>query len=365
MMRAAATLCLLVVQARAALLRSGRHQGSPAPPAERSQPIHSINTTSNRSQPIHKVNITSVAPDSHVVSTLFSNRSTSSTSQNPAPPSMFVAVFTTRSTPIAKRQSIRALWKEVDGGTGHICARFVVCDALDGHQNSLLAEQAANGDMLFLSCVEGYAQGLLTMKVISSMRTYRNAPSVNDACMNRPFFMKVDDDTFVAGHRFRQGLSAAANMYGELIYAGVDLPAQPPQRNPASHWYEPYNTWPHQNYPPAMYGGPGYILGRAMLNRIIDEGIADSNVLWNEDRAVGVWVNSLQRRGVFINWVRIPGSNGFYWDQPVKTGVWAQYPYVLHHHLSQSCIQCLTNVDQGNNQAVFTDPCFQLDPLPG
>lgn len=277
---------------------------------------------------------------------------------------MFVAVFTTRDTPIEKRQSIRQLWQEVDGGSGHICARFVVCDAVDTFQPSLLAEHGANGDILFLSCQEGYAQGLLTRKVIAAARLYRQAANNNDPCLNRPLFMKVDDDTFVAGHRFRQGLASAASMYGELIYAGVDLPSQPPQRNPASHWYEPYNTWPHQNYPPAMYGGPGYILGRSMVTRIVDEGIADSNVLWNEDRAVGVWVNALQQRGVFVNWVRVPGSNGFYWDNPVKTGPWGNYPYVLHHHLSKSCILCLTNVDRTNVPSAPTDACFQLEPLP-
>lgn len=308
------------------------------------------------------VNITA-APASPVVSMLFNDRSNHSSRSASVAPSMFVAVFTTRSTPIEKRQAIRNLWREVDGGSGNICARFIVCDKLDNFQQSLLAEQSANGDLLFLACEEGYAQGLLTKKVIASMKVYRQAPNVNDECLNRPLFMKVDDDTFVAGHRFREGLSSAANMYGEEIYAGVDLPAQPPERNVASHWYEPYATWPHQNYPPAMYGGPGYILGRSMIHRIIDEGIADTHILWNEDRAVGVWVNALQQRGVFVNWIRVPGTNGFFWDKPVKGGAWGQYPYVLHHHLSKSCIYCMTTVDQGNNPSAVTDPCFALEPL--
>jgi len=351
MMWVAAALWLLVAPGDAVVLRAGRAQGSPA-------------RSTNSSVPdIHTFNITEI---DFPVSNLFAERSTHSTNstrQSPPPPSMFVAVFTTRSTLAIKRQSIRTLWQEVDGGTGNICARFVVCDKLDNFQQSLLAEHAQNGDMLFLTCEEGYAEGLLTKKVIAAMRSYRQAPNLNDPCMNRPLFMKVDDDTFVAGHRFREGLSTAANMYGELIYAGVDLPAQPPTRNPQSHWYEPYSTWPHQNYPPAMYGGPGYILGRSMIQRIVDEGIADSNILWNEDRAVGVWVNALQQRGVFVNWIRIPGSNGFYWDQPVKTGLWGAYPYVMHHHLSKACILCLTTIDQANNPGAITDPCFQLEPL--
>jgi len=347
-----AALWLLVPPANAALLRAGRLQGSPAVSTNISQPT------------ILSVNITDV--DMHTVSTLFTDRfteSANSTRQLPPPPSMFVAVFTTRDTPVAKRQSIRQLWQEVDGGTGQICARFVVCDKLDNWQPSLLAEHAQSGDMLFLTCEEGYAQGLLTKKVIAAMRAYSAAPGVNDACMNRPLFMKVDDDTFVGGHRFREGLSQAANMYGELLYAGVDLPSQPPSRNAQSHWYEPYTTWPHANYPPAMYGGPGYILGRSMIKRIIDEGIADQHILWNEDRAVGVWVNALQQRGVFVNWVRVPGSNGFYWDQPIKTGPWGQYPYVLHHHLSKACILCLATMDHANNPMADTTPCFALEPL--
>jgi len=336
--------------ADAALLRS---RGSPG----------SSTLSTNRTKPTNSSAVVTKEPDVHTVSTLFTDRFTK-TRQEPQAPTMFVAVFTTRATPIEKRQSIRQLWLEVDGGAGNICARFVVCNNMDNFQQSLLAEQQGHGDMLFLNCEEGYAQGLLTRKVIAVMRAYRQAPNSNDVCLNRPLIMKVDDDTFVAGHRFRQGLSSAVQLYGDLIYAGVDLPSQPPQRNPASHWYEPYQTWPHENYPPAMYGGPGYILGRSMVNRIIDEGIADSHVLYNEDRAVGVWVNVLQQRGVFVNWIRIPGSNGFHWDAPVKGGPWNQYPYVLHHHLSKACISCLTNIDRTNNPAAITDPCFALEPLP-
>lgn len=274
---------LLAVSADAAMLRSARQQSLPG----------------NSSRLVHKVNVTTFEPDVHGVSTLFTNRS--STRHNAVAPSMFVAVFTTRSTPVEKRQAIRTLWNEVDAGVGNICARFVVCDAHDNFQQSLSQEHATYGDLLFLRCSEGYAQGLLTLKVIAAMKAYRQSIETNDACLNRPLFMKVDDDTFVSGQRFREGLSSAANMYGELIYAGVDLPSQPPERNPSSHWYEPLISWPHQNYPAAMYGGPGYLLGRSMIQKIVDEGIADQHVLWNEDRAVGVWIMQLQARGVRVN----------------------------------------------------------------
>jgi len=335
---AVTSLCLLAAPACGALLRASPQQGAPALLTNRSMQVpHALFSASS-------VQVPALAVDS---------------------PMMFVAVLTTRATPVAKRGAIRGLWQEVDGGKGHICARFVVCKAADQHQKDLEAEHVAYGDLLFLDCQEGYAQGVLTKKVIAALRAFRLAPG-KDACLDRPLFMKMDDDTFVSGHRFRQGLSSAVGTFGaDFMYAGVDLPSQPPSRNASSPWYEPLSTWPHVNYPPAMYGGPGYILGRQLVTRIVDENIADTNVLFNEDRAVGVWVNLVEQRGAKVNWIRIPGTNGFSWDHPVKSGPWGMYPYTLHHHLSKACIQCLTMVDQANNGNYLLDSCFAQEPLPG
>jgi len=335
---AVTVFCFFAAPARGALLRASSQQGTPALLTNRSMQVpHALFSASSVQAP-------ALVADS---------------------PMMFVAVLTTRATPVAKRGAIRGLWQEVDGGKGHICARFVVCKAADQHQKDLEAEHVAYGDLLFLDCQEGYAQGVLTKKVIAALRAFRLAPG-KDACLDRPLFMKMDDDTFVSGHRFRQGLSSAVGTFGaDFMYAGVDLPAQPPERNSSSPWYEPLSTWPHINYPPAMYGGPGYILGRGLVTRIIDETIADTNVLFNEDRAVGVWVNAIEQRGAKVNWIRIPGTNGFSWDHPVKSGPWGMYPYTLHHHLSKACIQCLTMVDQSNNGNYLLDSCFAQEPLPG
>lgn len=281
-------------------------------------------------------------------------------------PDMFVAVMTTRSTPTDKRNAIRTLWKAVDGGQGKICARFIICKADDQEQLNLIAEQSTYGDMLFLHCAEGYAKGLLTKKVIASMRAYREAPQKKDSCLNRQLYMKMDDDTFVAGNRFRAGLHSAISKYGsEFVYAGVDVPGNAPERNVSSPWYEPPSIWPHDLYAPAMYGGPGYILGRTMVQRMIDEKIAESNILWNEDRAVGVWVDNLTKKGVKVTWVRIPGTNGFKWDHAVKTGSWLMYPYTLHHHLSAPCIRCLIAIEKANNAHATVDDCFKLQPKHG
>lgn len=363
---AVAALCILVVPSNAAMLRSTPQQGAEM---VRSNNISKTSPVGPAKNSTGHSRLLPPGPNSTGPSVFFTSQPAPGQAPVTDAPQMFVAVLTTRATPIEKRMAIRGLWNEVDGGSGHICARFVVCQGADTHQVALQNEHAQFGDMLFLPCAEGYAQGLLTKKVIEALRAYRNAAGATGGdgqCLDRPLFMKMDDDTFVAGHRFRQGLSAAVGQYGtDFMYAGVDLPGQPPSRDVSSPWYEPVQTWPYPNYPPAMYGGPGYILGRALVHRMIDEGVADSHVLWNEDRAVGVWVHVLESKGAMVAWIRIPGTNGFYWDNPVKWGTWGMYPYTLHHHLSKACIYCLTLVDQTNDPNAVLDSCFAQEPLPG
>jgi hypothetical protein len=392
----------------------GTSQGSLTPPAD----------LSKEGQP---ASVTSL--DAAAVSMLFSGRSERQTLQSP-PPDLFVAVFTSRAAPMENRSAIRALWREVDGGSGRICARFAICKrakqasysytigekvkrrvaegiwgtgyvtsvkplqvtveadpnaigynwdevrplaeqpkAVDTHEEALQAEANSHGDILFLPCDEGYASGLLTKKLAAAMEAYLDASKQgsSDACMNKSLFMKTDDDTYVVGHRFRRGLAAAASLYGESIFAGVEA-AEPkyhiPLRKVWSQWYEPLAVWPNSSYPRSLFGGPGYILGRSMIRRIFDEGIAYKYMLWNEDRAISVWVDALQQRGVSVNWVHIPGSNGFPWDYPVKAGPWELYPYVLHHHLNHLCIQCLVDAEIANNPDFEIDACFKLDDMP-
>lgn len=274
-------------------------------------------------------------------------------------PNMFVAILTARSSTKESRDAVRGLWDEVDDGTGSICARFAVCMGSDEYDDGLKAESAERGDLLFLNCSEGYTEGLLTKKVIAIMKTYRHA---GDECLDRPLFMKADEDTFVAGHHFRQALSKAVASYGSSsIYAGVEARVRTVSRNSKSRWYEPYSTFAPVHFPPAMYGGTGYILGRQLVQEIVDEDIADSHILWNEDRAVGVWISVLEQHGAAISWVHFPGSNGFNWDHAKRKGKWRDYPYALHHHLSKECISCLVEMDRQNNPDAEIDKCFALD----
>jgi len=296
----------------------------------------------------------------------------------PEIPSMFVAIMTQRDRPVLERNAIRELWNSVNANSGRICYRFIVCkrdpgklstDSLSGKillEQSLVAEQTAYGDLLLLDCEEGYAEGMLTKKVIATMDAYRNAASRPDAwCLDRALFMKTDDDTFVAGQHFRFNLASAAALTGTShMYAGVYSPEAPVVRNDTSHWFEPQKLWPNSTYPPAMYGGPGYILGKSIVREMIDQKVTQKFVLWNEDRAVGVWISLLEQKGVQVNWTRLPGTNGFSWDFPVKNGTWGAYPYALQHHLSRACIVCLAMFERAKNPNVSIHSCFQLDPIP-
>lgn len=274
-------------------------------------------------------------------------------------PGIFVAIFTSRSTPKSRRDAMRELWREVDGGSGSVCARFALCKATDENETRLRSESAEHGDLLFLDCSEGYFGGKLTRKVISVAKAYRHAAVTGDACMDRPLLMKVDDDTFVASRRFRQQLSHAVANYGsDFLYAGVEPTSHEVIRDQNNKWYEPLSTWPLAEFPRAMYGGTGYILGRQLVQKIIDESVADANVLWNEDRAVGVWVHKFEQRGVAVHRVNFAGTNGFWWDHFVKKGSWREYPYALHHRLSKESISCLLDMDRRNNPDAQVDNCF-------
>merc|ERR1712232_33636 len=200
-----------------------------------------------------------------------------------------------------------------------------------------------------MGCQEGYGNGLLTQKVITVLNAF--VGNVGDPCLARSFLMKTDDDTFVAGNRLYGRVSQFALQYGENSYMGVPLPVTMPIRDPNHKWYEPPEVYPEASYPVAHYGGPGYILGRAVVREMVGAHIPDSNILWNEDRAVGVWVHKLEENfHMTVNRLTIPGTNGFDWNYPVFTGRWADYPYALAHHVDKKSIKCLTDIDLANNQ---------------
>jgi len=248
------------------------------------------------------------------------------------------------------------MWKNVDGGDGRICVRHVFCNAADDLQSGLHAEAALNTDMLFLDCQEGYGQGMLTRKLIATMQMFLN--NSQDLCINRPLFFKTDDDTFVAGLRFRQFLQTAWDKHGQSMYAGVSVANTRVIRDMSNPWYEPLEVFGATYYPPTMRGGPGYILGRSTIEHFFAHRFVDA-VLWNEDRAVGVWVDKARKSGLPIAEVEVPGSNGYWWDHDnVRSGSWLSYPYILHHKVSEYGMACLLSIDIRGNGADFIDSCF-------
>mmetsp|Transcript_50273 Transcript_50273/g.92906 ORF Transcript_50273/g.92906 Transcript_50273/m.92906 type:complete len:427 (+) Transcript_50273:84-1364(+) len=269
---------------------------------------------------------------------------------------MSVFVFSARHNNISRRDAVRRVWTQVDQPRGQVCMRFAMCNSpSDEHTDALAAEQAKFADLLLLDCEEGYFHGLLTKKLIAAMKYYVHSSS--NPCMNRQLFMKVDDDTFVSGHNFRRSLHDVLLQHPDSLYAGVFAEKGPPHRNPASKYYEPVSAWP-TDYPPAMYGGPGYLLGRSLVEHIVTSGVAEKHILFGEDRAVGVWISELEQTGVGVNWLHMRGNNGFMLDPYHNTGAWEKYPYAMLHELSEFSIACLADLEEKKDPRLPVDGCF-------
>merc|ERR1719433_279123 len=172
-------------------------------------------------------------------------------------------------------------------------------------------------------------------------------------------FMKIDDDTFVAWKRMLPFLKRRAH---RNAYVGVPIGTGKPCRNESMRWYEPFENFAEDEFPTAMAGGAGYAVGRTLVEHIMNEGIADKNVLYNEDRAVGVWVRAAERNGVPSEHVAFKGVDGFWgwdWRHPTENWqTWGSYPLLVHHGLEASTIKCLAHVDNANNASKPVDSCF-------
>lgn len=266
-------------------------------------------------------------------------------------PSIFVAVFTAR-TSVVRRRLVRDMWARASKITGdRIMAKFVVCDGDDGRQHELLGEARAFEDLLFLDCQEGYNRTMLTKKLFVAMRAY------TELFADKQLFMKVDDDTFVAWKRL---IRVLARKSSPVAYMGIPSPeGKKVNREPGSIWYQPYETYPNKTYPMNMEGGPGYVLGRDLVRAMLDTGIAARNLgLSNEDQACGIWVRMLQHTGVHVNVVALTGTDGYKPEYDVCSGKWGDYPFLLHHKLEGEVISCLADVDAENDADMNIDDCF-------
>lgn len=272
-------------------------------------------------------------------------------------PSIFITVFSRRDA-AAQRALVRDMWiRAVASSEGNATMRFTVCQGDDEHSSGLDLEHAVHGDLMVLDCEEGYGHGLLTRKVISAMMVFRkNFPGVD-------LFMKIDDDSFVSWHKLTALLIDRAH---ENAYVGVPIGRSVPCRNSSFRWYEPYETYPYEFFPKAMAGGPGYTLGRRLVERILDTGVADQNLLWNEDRAVGVWINRLRKaHGTPVEYIALNGVDGWWgwnWKKPQESWkVWGDYPHTVHHGLRGDTIACLALAAVRNKPDRRIDTCFAFE----
>jgi len=195
-------------------------------------------------------------------------------------------------------------------------------------------EARAYGDILFLDCVEGYSHGRLTQKLHAAMLFYVRHTQA-------PFFMKTDDDTFV---RFNELLPKVRGAKRDFLVAGVFYWREDSvQRDPADKWYEPYNTWPHPTFPaPAIVGGPGYVLSRNLTTEILRRDLPQRFPLWNEDRAITVWVEELEKSHPIAR-LCVQGSDGYTLDgcEAFADTTWGQYHLILQHLMTPEALGCM------------------------
>lgn len=269
-------------------------------------------------------------------------------------PSMFVAVFSRRSGG-KRRHFVRSLWADIQRrSSGNVTFRFVLCRAPgDGVWPRLFAENKTYGDLKVLPCGEGYDQGLLTEKVLASMWAYK------EEFFDREFFMKIDDDAFLSWQKYSHFLDTHGT---PLSYIGVPIGQSIPCRNSSYRWYEPYETFPQALFPRSMAGGAGYVLGKRLVQEILESGVGEANVLYNEDRAVGVWVSKLAQDGLQVLYQNILGIDGWWgwdWKNPLQNWQrWGDYPYLVHHGLHATTISCLARMDSAGRMDGDISRCF-------
>jgi len=292
--------------------------------------------------------------------------------------SLFAAVFT-RLEAVGRRSTIRPMWSRIARTTGNVSYRFVVCgggaptsgktrrladkpsgvagasmsDMTELQKAELSTEQKNYSDVQYLDCAEGYGSGALTRKVLASMQYFLdNHP--ND------YFMKIDDDTFIAWSRFAWHLQRRGS---PNLYMGIMIEDARPCRNESFKWYEPYSTFANATFPSAMSGGAGYTIGYTLVEKIVQDGIGNGNILFNEDRAVGVWINITQRLGANVKFVQVRGIDGFWawnWEKPTASfSVLGVYPYLVHHGLGSDTIACLAVADEAQDQMYNIQDCYK------
>lgn len=244
---------------------------------------------------------------------------------------------------VDRRQAVRGLWnssRNAIQSDDDLLRKFVICS--DGHVLEQLRHEAENyKDILFLECTEGYSNGLLTMKTASLMKHFvDNFPKGS-------LLFKTDDDTYVDTYKLMSAM--AHHSQEEYVYAGLKYPKGgipiTDQKNP---FYEPWNVW-DQKYPPSMAGGPGYLLSYRLVQDIVEQELPKRYPLYNEDKAVGVWVQEIEKN-TKVNWVQLSATDGYNLNlckfmKRRAADSWTSYPFMMQHHLSPDHLKCFSYDD--------------------
>jgi len=268
------------------------------------------------------------------------------------PPEMFVAIFSYPAHNMT-RQAVRNAWVFPSS----VVAKFVICD--NDHSNgTLLAENAKHEDILWVRCEEGYSEGRLTRKLVATMATYLEH-------YHTPFFFKVDDDSMPNLDMITHVLHGRGDyVYAGMLYSNATAknPAvMQPIRDPTNKWYEPVEIWPDSTYPEAASGGAGYALSRALVNHFIiaDPQTTKKYMLWNEDRAVGVWVDRAIKNGLNVSYVNLNGTDG---NQGYHCGRLGRYgkisnflSFCVKQNLSPEEMMCLADPSNSERKMNY---CF-------
>lgn len=136
------------------------------------------------------------------------------------------------------RQAIRRTWGQFAVERGALVL-FLLGATTDGRlQDQVLAEEAANGDLLQGSFVDNYYN--LTLKTISLMRW------VNDTCNQVKYVLKVDDDMFV-NMQMMVDFSETRTFNKAII--GKLARKWRPHRDPKSKWFVPITAFNGTLYP--------------------------------------------------------------------------------------------------------------------
>jgi len=244
---------------------------------------------------------------------------------------MLIAVFTAPAYS-DRRASVRETWKVPK----NVKVNFILCETGNATLD-IWKEEKMYGDIMRVPCVEGYKEGKLTKKTIATMRAF------HDKFPEVPFLFKTDDDTYPQIDKL---LASVKSEDAKYLIAGQKTSGGKVHRENKNAFYEPKEIYKLEKYPPSVAGGPGYVLSKSLVTYLLEQGIEAKVVpSYNEDKAIGIWVQQFPELTENVHWKDIHSINGYghstcEYMKNLKT--WKNYEVVLHHNLSPAHMKCMS-----------------------